>query len=553
MAVIIQITNAGRAALVNASNTGTNPILIAQVGLSASAITPSPSATSLTGEHKRLSTLSGAVVADDTIHLTVRDESSDTFTVRSFGLYLADGTLFAIYGQAPVLVEKSAQSMMLLAIDIKFADITAADLTFGNTNFLLPPATKTAQGIVELATDAETTSGTDDVRAVTPKGVKAAVTNWLDARFGSGAPSPLMKTILAKVLPSEIRSELGLKNAALRDEGAGNGLDADKLDGQEGAWYSNIPARLGFTPLNAALYTAADVIAKLLTVDGAGSGLDADLLDGQEGSYYTNIPARLGYTPVRQGDGINQATTPINLGKQSGANKLRVTVGGVDFGNLLLENDVLSTLVTVDGSGSGVDADLLDGQQGSYYTDITARLGFKPVGQGNGIGQSNTNDVKIGWSGTRLKATVDAIDLGNFVFDNHITTVWRSSNDGSGSGLDADLLDGKHASDFALLSGFESGSNANGYWRKLPDGTIEQWGTFTGAYPEGAAARTFPIPFTDVNSINVQSICLNTGASPSNDMWTQAGTQSLTGFSVVFQATSSGNTAFGARWRAIGR
>ncbi|HML29829.1 MAG TPA: pyocin knob domain-containing protein, partial [Hyphomicrobium sp.] len=31
--------------------------------------------------------------------------------------------------------------------------------------------------------------------------------------------------------------------------------------------------------------------------DGAGSGLDADLLDGQHGSYYTDIPARLGYTP----------------------------------------------------------------------------------------------------------------------------------------------------------------------------------------------------------------------------------------------------------------
>ena len=33
-------------------------------------------------------------------------------------------------------------------------------------------------------------------------------------------------------------------------------------------------------------YTAADVLAKLLTVDGAGSGLDADKLDGQQGSYY---------------------------------------------------------------------------------------------------------------------------------------------------------------------------------------------------------------------------------------------------------------------------
>lgn len=33
-------------------------------------------------------------------------------------------------------------------------------------------------------------------------------------------------------------------------------------------------------------YTAADVLAKLLTVDGSGSGLDADLLDGQSGAFY---------------------------------------------------------------------------------------------------------------------------------------------------------------------------------------------------------------------------------------------------------------------------
>ncbi len=32
--------------------------------------------------------------------------------------------------------------------------------------------------------------------------------------------------------------------------------------------------------------------------DGSGSGLDADLLDGQEGTFYANIPARLGYTPA---------------------------------------------------------------------------------------------------------------------------------------------------------------------------------------------------------------------------------------------------------------
>jgi hypothetical protein len=43
--------------------------------------------------------------------------------------------------------------------------------------------------------------------------------------------------------------------------------------------FTNLNTELG-TKLTATSYTAADVLAKLITVDGASSGLDADLLDG---------------------------------------------------------------------------------------------------------------------------------------------------------------------------------------------------------------------------------------------------------------------------------
>lgn len=42
------------------------------------------------------------------------------------------------------------------------------------------------------------------------------------------------------------------------------------------------------TKLNASGYTAADVLAKLLTVDGSGSGIDADKLDGLDASGYAS-------------------------------------------------------------------------------------------------------------------------------------------------------------------------------------------------------------------------------------------------------------------------
>ena len=48
-------------------------------------------------------------------------------------------------------------------------------------------------------------------------------------------------------------------------------------------------------------------------------------------------------------------------------------------------------------------------------------LGYNPVQQGTGINQSN-NVVKIGWTGSRLAATVDVTNLGNIVFDSHLSS-----------------------------------------------------------------------------------------------------------------------------------
>jgi hypothetical protein len=55
-----------------------------------------------------------------------------------------------------------------------FAPLThSAPLTISGTTLSISAASDTAQGVVELATTAETTTGTDTARAVTPAGVKA--------------------------------------------------------------------------------------------------------------------------------------------------------------------------------------------------------------------------------------------------------------------------------------------------------------------------------------------------------------------------------------------
>ena len=84
--------------------------------------------------------------------------------------------------------------------------------------------------------------------------------------------------------------------------------------------------------LNAATYTAADVLTKIKTVDGVGSGLDADLLDGQSGAYYqsaSNLNA--GTLPDAR---LSGTYTGVSItGNAATATKLTTarTIGGVSF------------------------------------------------------------------------------------------------------------------------------------------------------------------------------------------------------------------------------
>lgn len=226
-ALKLTITTAGRAAIVNAEKNGAAPVLIAQVGVTSTAFNPDVGMKAVPNELKKMATMSGGATASDTIHVTIRDNTSDTYSLRGLGLYLADGTLFAVYSQADVIGEKSAQAWLLLALDVKFADINASSLTFGDTNFQVNKATSDTLGLVRLAITAEALKGADNEKVMTPATTKAV----LDDRLGANAPVPFMKQMLAMAAASDVRNALGLKSAALKDEGTGKGLDADTVDG----------------------------------------------------------------------------------------------------------------------------------------------------------------------------------------------------------------------------------------------------------------------------------------------------------------------------------
>lgn len=230
----LKITDAGFAKLVNPPNTGTNAVLITQIGLTSTAFTPSAGLTALPGEIKRVATFGGQAVGDDTLHVTIRDDSPTAYSLRGFGLYLADGTLFATYGQTDPIMEKSAASMLLLATDARFTEVDVTQIQFGNAEFIYPPATTEVLGVVELATNAEAEDAADTQRAVTPRGLRA----FTDKRFGAAAPTALARTLLSAATTTAARTALELKGAALKDIGHGNGLDADTLDGRHASEFA---------------------------------------------------------------------------------------------------------------------------------------------------------------------------------------------------------------------------------------------------------------------------------------------------------------------------
>jgi hypothetical protein len=319
------------------------------------------------------------------------------------------------------------------------------------------------------------------------------------------------------------------------------------------------------------------VLESVKAVDGASSGLDADLLDG----FQSAVTATASTIPVRNSSGqlagditgnaltatsASKWTTPRTFtltGNLSGSTTLDGSANVTLNGNF---NDaaVLTSIKAVDGAGSGLDADLLDG----YETSLGTTASTIPVRNGSGqvVGDITGNSATATMAGKLTTARTITLGgnltgsasfdgsanitiSGNFVDASVLTSV--KAVDGTGSGLDADLLDGYESSvavvantipirtatgkltsdlignaDTATklatartlaISGavtgsgsfdgsgnltiatahetaFTGSSGSNGY-QKFPSGIIIQYGVTGNIAANGQLAVTFPITF----------------------------------------------------------
>jgi len=279
--------------------------------------------------------------------------------------------------------------------------------------------------------------------------------------------------------------------------------------------------------------TAAQVLTKIKTVDGSGSGLDADTLDGINSTSFLRsdaddtvskqltFPSSIGDRPILQGGflsrlssdgdadiwgiseayypsqgtaanawGIRWASTPNEVQfVGANANKLRIdldTAGGVYI------DDNIVWHAGNDGSGSGLDADTLDGVQGNLYApkaappftgkatgqvlELAGGVTYDPSGGGTGsdtstgvglalasgkgiVGYSSgyirnmltwtsASSITIGQGGTSLITAINLLPGSSGTAQVNSNVIWHAGNDGSGSGLDADTVDGIQAASF---------------------------------------------------------------------------------------------------------
>lgn len=169
------LTSAGIAEIVNAEKNGTAPVKLTHVAFGTGQYTATAERTALQAELKRFDVISGGGVGDNLIHVSVQDESFDSYTVYEIGVFTESGTLFAVYSQSTPLNTKAEQAILMQDISITLGEMKPESIVIGDTNFQFNSATTEREGVIELASEAEAKAGTDTHRAITPKTLGATI------------------------------------------------------------------------------------------------------------------------------------------------------------------------------------------------------------------------------------------------------------------------------------------------------------------------------------------------------------------------------------------
>jgi len=227
-----------------------------------------------------------------------------------------------------------------------------------------------------------------------------------------------------------------------------------------------------------------------------------------------------------------------------------------------------------DGAGSGLDADTVDGIQGSHIlhviggylsTDIdylTSEGVYSILYAGRGYstmlvfgtitgGSTSTVQLETSWS-------PGALFTGCMRFRNKTDsntwsgwkTIWTDHNDGAGSGLDADTLDGLHANDFVKFVNLYRNGRTGYVVMRMPNDEylLIQWALISTNGASGAYNHSiiFPASFGNTNYSFVANYQTEDAPTNTNYMYGNARNDTKTASTITVKAYGGNMIAYTA-------
>ncbi|MGL5285680.1 MAG: phage tail protein [Aeromonas sp.] len=127
------MTEKGLSAALQAASLGKS-VEITHVGVTDTPGVPSVTATALPGEVFRLPVSDAKVITDQQVNITALiDDTKPSLSIHGVGFYLADGTLFAVYQQQSPMLNHTAGTTLLVAMDLVMSNVPASSVIVQST------------------------------------------------------------------------------------------------------------------------------------------------------------------------------------------------------------------------------------------------------------------------------------------------------------------------------------------------------------------------------------------------------------------------------------
>ncbi len=295
-------------------------------------------------------------------------------------------TPYGLKNALPSLIPEASENVKGIAEIATLAEVNAGTdtvryvtpytLAKSLSGTTVPLASETVAGRIEIATTAEVQSGSDQTRAVTPYGLKNALPTFIPAASETNAGIAEIATLAEVnagsdtaryVTPYTLAQSLSGSTVPLASETVAGRIEiATTAEVQSGSDQTRAVTPYG-------LKNALPLLTPAASETNAGIAEIATLAEVNAGTDTVRY-----VTPYTLAQSLSGSTVPLASETVAGRIEIATTAeaqAGSDntraITPLKLKNSVMTHVLAADGPGSGLDADTLDGVQGSGYALVS--------------------------------------------------------------------------------------------------------------------------------------------------------------------------------------